>query len=667
MKQRFRQVHLDFHTSEFIPGVGKDFDAEEFARTLHEARVNSITCFARCHHGWLYYPSKLQPEMIHPHLENKNLLIEQIEACHRYDIKVPIYTTVQWDAAVARMHPEWLSVDDEGNYINTQGVPEPHFYYTICLNSGYREYFFNHLEDLIDSIGADRIDGLFLDILFPVDCACERCTAEMTKRGYNPAEKSERKAYSNAMLREFQMETSAFIRERAPHAGIFYNSSHVSPRLKPILDAYTHLEIESLPSGGWGYMHFPTTVRYARQLGKDLIGMTGKFHTYWGDFHSFKNKAALEYECFQMLAFGAGCSIGDQLDPRGTLSKGTYELIGHVYSQVEAKEPYCIGAKPVTEIGVLTPEEFYSDKGEGGGLPTALVGLVRMLQELAYQFDIIDSTHEFDNYKLLILPDRIQYSPELEKKLRGYLERGGKIIGSYHSGLDLDGRKESIFGVSYEKESDYYRDFIIPNDRIGKGLPQEEHVMYLRGAQVAAHDTEVLVYSVKPYFDRAGEKYCSHQHAPSSGEQGSPAVTKKGGAVYFSHPIFEIYYKNAARWCKIMMKDAIEMLMTDKLLSHSGPSTLITTINRQKEQKRDIVHILNYVTLRRSKDIEIIEDIIPLYNTEFRIFVGDKNVTGLRLVPSGKLIDYKMEGRYLAFKLDKIEGHEMVCINYDNI
>ena len=130
---RFRQVHLDFHTSEYIPEVGADFNGEEFAERLEKANVDSITCFARCHHGWLYYPSKKHADLIHPGLVSHNLLIDQIKACHDRGIKVPIYTTVQWDGRIMREHPEWLSVDEQGNYINTQNVEEPHFYHTICL------------------------------------------------------------------------------------------------------------------------------------------------------------------------------------------------------------------------------------------------------------------------------------------------------------------------------------------------------------------------------------------------------------------------------------------------------------------------------------------------------------------------------------------------------
>lgn len=114
VKLNQRQVHLDFHTSPHIPDVGAAFDPEEFADTLARAHVNSVTCFARCHHGHLYYPSRVHPERIHPTLRRKNLLGEQIRACHRRGIRVPIYTTVQWDFYSAQRHRDWLCVDEQG-------------------------------------------------------------------------------------------------------------------------------------------------------------------------------------------------------------------------------------------------------------------------------------------------------------------------------------------------------------------------------------------------------------------------------------------------------------------------------------------------------------------------------------------------------------------------
>ncbi len=51
---RFRQVHLDFHTSPVIPDIGVRFDKQQWQASLKRGHVNSITCFAICHHGWNY-------------------------------------------------------------------------------------------------------------------------------------------------------------------------------------------------------------------------------------------------------------------------------------------------------------------------------------------------------------------------------------------------------------------------------------------------------------------------------------------------------------------------------------------------------------------------------------------------------------------------------------
>ena len=45
--------------------------------------------------------------------------------------------------------------------------------------------------------------------------------------------------------------------------------------------------------------------------------------------------------------------------------------------------------------------------------------------------------------------------------------------------------------------SPYHRDFILPNDRYGRELPQEPHVMYLQGASVKTTKAETLMATVK--------------------------------------------------------------------------------------------------------------------------------------------------------------------------
>ena len=63
----YRQVHLDFHTSEAIEGIGKRFSKENFIAALKEGHVNSITVFSKCHHGWAYHPTTVNQQ--HPNMD----------------------------------------------------------------------------------------------------------------------------------------------------------------------------------------------------------------------------------------------------------------------------------------------------------------------------------------------------------------------------------------------------------------------------------------------------------------------------------------------------------------------------------------------------------------------------------------------------------------------
>ena len=657
---RFRQIHLDFHTSEAIPDVGCEFDAHEFASVLAQAHVNSVTCFARCHHGWLYYDSKLFPERVHPHLVRKNLLQEQIEACHAVNIRVPIYITVQWDHFSANAHPEWRVVRPDGSFEGTQ-LYEAGFYRFLCVNTPYRDFLKAQTREVLETF---PVDGIFFDIVQPVDCSCLYCRKLMEQEGLEPSNRESRQFFGRRSIAAFQAEMTDFVRQFNADCNIFYNAGHIGPRHCSIVKTFTHFELESLPSGGWGYLHFPLTMRYARNLGLDCLGMTGKFHTSWGDFHSFKNPAALQYEVFNMLALGAKCSIGDQLHPSGKISQPVYDLIGSVYEEVEKKEPWCAEAEPVVEIGVFTPEEFQGASLDR--LPPALMGAVRILTEGGHQFDVLDTFSDLEKYAVLVLPDDIPVNLSFAEKLHTYLSRGGAVILSYRSGLNETGERFALpeFGIEFKGEAFYSPDFLIPAGDIGRGLPHTEHVMTLRGLDVSPlAGSQVLADVTVPYFNRTYQHFSSHRHTPSSGEIGYPGVVRLGKAIYFAHPIFRQYNENAPRWCKTLLLNALDLLLPQPLLQHNGPSTLQVTLNQQPAQNRWVVHMLHYIPERRSQTIEIVEDIIPLYHVEVSVKCP-RLILKVRLVPQQDEIPFTQENERVQFSVPRLDGHQMIEIQF---
>jgi hypothetical protein len=658
---RSRQIHLDFHTSEFIQNIGSKFDHEEFAQTLQDSHVNSITLFTRCHHGMLYYDSKLFPQNVHPHLANRNFLRDQVEACHKRDIHVNLYTTVCWDKKVADEHPDWICIDENGFLSDFKGKAyfEAGFYKNLCVNTAYRDYLKQQFAEVMETIPAE---GVWFDAAFVTECSCSVCIRLMQEKGLDPTKKEDRKKFSIISHFDFVNEMTAFAKQYNPNYNVFYNKGHVGTLEKGVPDAYTYYSFESLPGGEWGYMDFPVSVKYNRNFDKEVLGLTGRFHTEWGDFHSFRNKAALDFECYYMISQGAKCTIGDQLDPSGQLNRYMYAQIGELYADIEQKEPWCNEATAVTEIGVFTAEEFFY--AGVGVIPKANEGVARVLHELSYQYDFIDSESTFNKYKLLILPDVIPVSDAFASKLNAYVNNGGKLLASHNSGLNPDGTAFALntLGVKYLGEAPYSPDFIIPEGEMGLGLPQYEHVMYQRGTLIEAErESDILLYAIEPVFNRTWEHFCSHLHSPSSGKIGYPAIVKNDSSIYFIHPVFTQYQHNAPPWYKKLIRNALNCLLPNPLTRHSGPSTVITSLMEQKKKNRWILHMLHYIPEKKSDTLEIIEDVIPLYNTKLTMTVSNQ-VASVTCVPEDKELDFHVEGDQLSFIVPLIQGHQMISI-----
>ena len=668
----FRQIHLDFHTSADIKGVGAAFDAERYADTLARAHVNSVTTFARCHHGLLYYDSQRFPERVHPHLVNKNLLKEQIEACHARGIRVPIYITVQWDYYTAQRHPEWLQLTPDGR---VEGTPpfEAGFYQRLMVNSPYLDFLKAQTREVLETLPTD---GLFFDIVKPLDDSSRWTREGMLAAGLEPSDRDARMAYGLEVVNDFKRDMSAFVRSINPDCGIFYNGGHIGPRHRAVRDAYSYFEIESLPSTTyWGYLHYPLAVRYGRTLGLDNVSMTGKFHSSWGDFHSYKNRAALEYEVYRMLALGSKCSVGDQLHPIGELDAATYDLIGKVYAEVERKEPWCERVTPLCDVAVLTPEAF-EPPSENMKMSAGLEGLTLMLEESALQFDVVDAQSDWSPYKVLILPDEIPVDDALAEKLSAYSAAGGAMIASFASGMNAarsgftlqelgvsltEGDAPEARGVSYPNGD--YCEYLRPGKLIGDGLVDTQYVMYTKGMPVEPEaGTHILADGYTSYFNRTYKHFCSHRQTPSSGEKSTPAVVQNGHTVYFAHPVFTQYRENAPLWCKKLFLNALSRVLPDPLIKHDSFSTLRLSVSEQVHENRYVLHLLHYIPERRGKKFDTVEDVIPVYKIGLTLNLP-KKVTDVRLVPEGEALRFE-QGDALTFVLPRLEGHQMVELSY---
>lgn len=609
-----RQIHLDFHTSPHIPDVASEFDAREFARTFKRAHVNSVTVFAKCHHGMSYYPTKTGTR--HPALRGRDLLGEMVEALHHEGIRAPIYTTVAWEEDVARRFPEWLQLKEDGTFArwadpNGSKVYPGAWWFNNFLHPDYLEYMEAHVRELL---GNYEVDGLFFDIVFFHERACWSPSSVKfrEKHGLTGRDAATQARFECAAQSEFARHFTRLIRGVNRKATIFYNSSipiwtDGNGGAHARHESQTHWEVESLPSGHWGYFHFPRLGRSLEKWGKPWLGMTGRFQRMWGDFGGLKPVPALEYESFRSQALGGGNSVGDQLPPRGALDLGAYNLIGEVYAQWEMAEPFYAGSKQLAQVAIVAPggaglEPALSDK--------ALEGAIQMCEEAHYEAAVVDDTADLGDFDLVILPDMVSLTATLAKRLSLFLKNGGKLILSDQSGFAADGRSK-ISGLPLRRlgkidlEPTYWR----ARSSFSPALARSDRVVYLPGSVVNASGRgfRVAVDRVLPYFPRTDLTFCSHfQTPPQANAERLPAVVLGRNFAYFADPIFREYRQYGNIAVRDGWREAMRGLVGAARFGDGLPSTILSVPRRRSSDL--IITLLHYIPVRKALEVDMIEE-----------------------------------------------------------
>ncbi len=648
----FRQVHLDFHTSEKIDNIGSKFDKKQFQEALIAGHVNSITVFSKCHHGYAYHPS-MENEM-HPGLKF-DLLKAQIDAAHEIGVKTPVYLSVGYDEKVVRRHPNWR-FEPKDHYFDNFDFPR---YHTMCLNTPYLDYILAQIKEAAELYDAD---GIFLDIVGVRPCCCSTCMKSMLDRGMDPNNDDDIIKMGEIVYKNYLKKVRETIDSVKPGLPVFHNGGHIRQGRRDLAYGNTHLELESLPTGGWGYDHFPLSGKYAQNLGMEYLGMTGKFHTSWGEFGGYKHPNALRYEVSLSAAMGAKCSIGDQLAPDGHMDMTTYELIGAAYGELEQKEEWLDKVTPVCDVAVLSVE---SSLNETGNAPAAArnqiadIGAGRMLLEGKYMFTVIDSQVDFDNYKVIVLPDNYFMTDEVKSRLIKFINGGGKLLASGSSVIDENGFVLD-FGAEYEGEGEFVPSYVRPVDN----NPNEaDYIMYGPYKKIRKTNGAELAKVSEPYFNRTAKHYCSHKHAPSSGKYGGAGAICGRCGIYIAWDIFTDYAENGELIAKRLVCDALDILLCGaKALVTDLGSMGVASLMEQKEENRLVAHLLYAVPTKRGKSVEIIEDIYPVYNTELAVKM-DEAPKKVYLAPQKEEIPFTYEKGYAKVNVEKIDCHQMVIFD----
>jgi len=489
----------------------------------------------------------------------------------------------------------------------------------------------DHSRELLEPYA---LDGIWYDMPLPIggECFCRNCLAALRERGEDPFDVGVQRRHKQDLLVDFMRR--AYEQAQAIRAGCQVDQNNQTRLGLGKRAVYmSNIDIEALPTASWGYMYFPTNVRYARTFGTSVCGMSGRFHRSWADFGGLKHPNQLRSELPSIVANGAQCSIGDQMPPSGRLDPAVYQTIGQAYAEIERLEPYLDHAAPVTEAAIVVTGNPLEDVGIAGesSLGAGIYGLTKLLMELHIQFDIVEPNTDLARYRLLVLPDRLPVDEPLAARLRAYIAGGGAIIACHHA-LRIEGSNTiwtEELGLSYRGESPFAPAYLKLGPALRDDLPDYEYALYDGAAQWQPGRPDVVLAQLgEPLFQRSAANYTSHAQTPFDHVTEYAALAAHGRVAAVAFPLGASYYRYGYWIYRELFRHLLQRVLPERLVETNAPISSEITVTHQaagaNHPARWMVHVVNFSPNRRSPEhCDYLEDPIPLRDVRVTLHTGD--------------------------------------------
>ena len=659
-KMPWRKVHLDFHNSKHVPKIGVKFNADQWGDRLVEGNVDSIVVFAKDMHGYFYYPSKYGP--VHPGL-SFDLLGEQVKACRKRNIAVYAYYCTAWDNYLAETHHEWNMIKRDGSDYRPKAGETPGWT-ALCLgNKTFVDLIADHVTEFISKY---ELDGAWLDMAEPIaaECYCKECLQQIKLLGKDPNNKEVQRELQNKHFLDFHRRMKDLVHGIKPGCQVDFNDIGIG-KVSERVDMLDNIDIEALPTGGWGYFYAPAQVRYQRNFGLPVYGMTGRFVASWADFGGLKLPQQLDVELASLVANAVRCDVGDQMPPNGQLDAAVYHVLGKSYSRVKLMEPYLDGAAPVTEAALLIQGTAMEKVNQ-----TYIFGLVKLMMESQLQFDLVEPGQNWEHYNLVVVPDDLMPDSKTVERLHEYIKKGGSVIVCHSGGLQSETKQSWLekYGIKYNGASPFKPAYFVVDNGFVKDMPGYAYALYEGASQWKVQTpAKSLAQLGEPMFQRSAAHYTSHRQSPFDHVTDFSVLAVSGKVSLIGFPIGTSYY-NTGYW---IYREAFNHSLRDvfpiRLIESNVPLSSEITVTYQSanndlgNRERYIVHIINWSSTRKAPPHpEVHEDPVPLTNIRIKLNIPLKNVT-VKTIFDGNQLKYKLVNNGIEVIIPHIMVHEIVC------
>jgi hypothetical protein len=193
--------------------------------------------------------------------------------------------------------------------------------------------------------------------------------------------------------------------------------------------------------------------------------------------------------------------------------------------------------------------------------------------------------------------------------------------------------------------------------------------MYEPGVRVTAtRGASIVAKVVEPYFERAWDHFSSHAQTPGAKltRWAAAVLNEWAQTAYIAYPVFGAFANHGNYPYRLLVRNLLERLLPQPLVRVCGPTGLEATIMHQDKTAahpaRTIVHLLYYAAERRTKTLDIAEDIVPLYEVPLSLKLPSEP-TRVYLAPKpgreAPVDSEYLDGR-VNLRVPVVRGHQMV-------
>ena len=630
-------LFYDFHTSPVLKNIGKNFDAEAFAARLARSNIDFVSFPVRCNQGMAYYDTKIG---IRHYGLDFDLFGSLVGACKKYNIKVNAYFNGGISQEESRLHPDW-----QAQPTVKPAITDCHpFNRTVCGNTPYREHL---IAMALEVASKYEVAGFFVDCLAGASCRCECCLKKMQAEGIDPADEKQVNEFALRRNRELAKAFAEAVKAVNPDYLLYFNGIGYENQLAL---GGSYLDFECIPTKlGCDYDYLPLMSRYMRTLGDyPRLNMTGRFNQ-WGDFGGLRSEKAIRQELVTGLANGLRPNIGDHMPPDCAVPEKVMLQNERIFAWLQEREEFYSDAVPQTDMAILFPkthQEIY--------LAKELRGALRLLCDLHCQFDIVTMAADWSKYRLLVLPDTVRVTAEVEARLQEFLDRGGKVISSGNSGMRADSDEfMPDWGVK-----------LVSKKGFNPGLFEDKDAMamsvYASGNLLENVNSKTIYPLVAPQVEFGFDGiYAEYYNPPQLEASKYPFLSCNGKVAHFSYNIFTGFKEFAATTLRDVLSDALEMLLPDRLVRTENLPKFVRVYLNSQPCGREILHLTAHIPEKRTDNCEVIEDDLTILPSTIYVKTAK---TAAFSEPEHAPLTVERDGEYLKISVPQFTGYSLIAL-----